>query len=102
MAPHSGEAGPGGTDPAGPDPGASPEGTNLLRLPPAQPVPPPLTAMCCVRAHREASGRIWYRITATPDITAVDREVTWVRDGLADVVADLRAFLRDVGRAAPT
>ena len=72
-----------------------------VRFTPARPPVAPLTAMCCVRAHREASGRIWYRITATPDIATDERKAEWVRGEPSDVLADVRAFLLDVGPQAP-
>ncbi|WP_214406932.1 hypothetical protein [Pseudonocardia lacus] len=103
---------PGRDEPGRDEPGREPDGepdgdgstdpTNLVRLTPAERPAPTLTAMCCVHAYREASGRIWYRITVTPDVTRPGSEVTSVQSQLSAVLADVRTFLRDVDRTAPT
>jgi hypothetical protein len=83
----------------GPDADDVPDPTNLVRLTPADPPLPPVTAMCCICAYREASGLVWYRITATPDVTRDESETTWEQSRPSAVLADVRTFLRAVHRS---
>lgn len=100
MAPAPGGPDRGGSSRDGPDVPERPDAT-LVRLPGADPPPPTFTAMCCVRAYREATGRTWYRVTTTPNVATDDPQVGRVRGALADALADVRAFLLDVGETPP-
>lgn len=85
-------------DEAGREPDGRDADANLVRLGAVAPPLPPLTGVCCVHAHLEDSGRLWYRVVSTPDVAAVDADLRRVHLEMEDAVREVRAFLLAFGR----